>query len=95
MKLSREQVAHIADLARLELTEEELVLYQEQLSTILNYAERLRGLDTEDIAPTARVLSSSGEMRPDEVVEPSDREEILANAPDEAEGCFRVPAVLE
>lgn len=95
MKLSREQVEHIAELARLELTEDELVLYQEQLSTILNYAERLQALDTDDILPTTTVLSSGSAMRADEVEIPVDREDILSNAPDEAEGCFRVPAVLE
>jgi aspartyl-tRNA(Asn)/glutamyl-tRNA(Gln) amidotransferase subunit C len=95
MKLSREQVEHIAELARLELTEDELVLYQEQLSTILNYAERLQALDTDDILPTTTVLSSGSAMRADEVEIPAGREDILSNAPDEAEGCFRVPAVLE
>ncbi len=95
MKLSREQVEHIAELARLALTEEEKALYQEQLSAILEYFERLRQLDTEAIPPTASVLPLSSVMRADEVKAPFPREDLLANAPAAEEGCFRVPAVLE
>jgi len=95
MKLSREQVEHIAELARLALTDEEKARYQEQLSAILEYFERLRQLDTEAIPPTASVLPLSSVMRADEVKTPFPREDLLANAPAAEEGCFRVPAVLE
>jgi aspartyl-tRNA(Asn)/glutamyl-tRNA(Gln) amidotransferase subunit C len=95
MKLSREQVEHIAELARLALTEEEKALYQEQLSAILDYFERLQALDTEAISPTASVLPLHSVMREDEVRPSTPREEILANAPSADEGCFEVPAVLE
>ena len=94
MKLSREEVQHIAELARLALSDDELSLYQEQLSAILEYFGRLGGLDTEAIPPTASVLSLRGVMRDDEAKPSFPREDVLANAPDSEQGCFKVPAVL-
>ncbi|HEY72013.1 MAG: Asp-tRNA(Asn)/Glu-tRNA(Gln) amidotransferase GatCAB subunit C [Chloroflexi bacterium] len=95
MKLNREKVEHIADLARLALSDEEKTLYQEQLSAILEYFERLQELDTGAIPPTATVLPLRNVMRNDEAKLPFPCEDILANAPAAEEGCFRVPAVLE
>jgi len=95
MKLSRAEVEHIAELAKLELTEEEKIKFCEQLSAILEYAEMLQQLDTEAIPPTATVLLLQNVMRPDEVAPSLPQEDILANAPDAAEGCFRVRAILE
>ena len=95
MRLSQEEVQHIAELARLSLNEEEKSLYQEQLSAILEYFERLQELDTEANSPTATVLPLHSVMRDDEPKAPSPREDILANAPAAEEGCFKVPAVLE
>lgn len=94
-KLTREQVQHIANLARLALSDEEQALYQGQLSAILEYFERLRELDTEAIPPTATVLPLHNVVRADEVGPPFPREDILSNAPDAEDGCFQVPAVLE
>ena len=95
MKLTREQVAHIAELARLALTDEELALYQEQLSAVLEYAERLQALNTDAIPPTATVLPLRNVLRADEARSSMARDDILANAPQVEDGCFRVPAVLE
>jgi aspartyl-tRNA(Asn)/glutamyl-tRNA(Gln) amidotransferase subunit C len=95
MKLTLEQVEHIAQLARLTLSAEEKALYQGQLSAILEYFEKLQELDTAAISPTATVLPLRSVMREDEVRPPMDREDILANAPEAADGCFEVPAVLE
>jgi len=95
MNLSHEEVEHIADLARLALTDAELTLYQEQLSAILDYMQQLRRLDTEAIEPTATVLPLRSVMRPDEARPPFPREDILANAPDPRDGCFGVPPVLD
>jgi len=95
MKLSREQVEHIAQLARLALSEEEKVLYQGQLSAILDHFERLQELDTEAIPPTATVLPLRSVMREDEPGPSMGREDILANAPAAEDGCFQVPAVLD
>ncbi len=94
-KLTPDQVQHIADLARLALSDEEQALYQEQLSAILEYFERLRGLDTEAILPTATVLPLHNVARADEPGPPFPREDILSNAPDVEDGCFKVPAVAE
>jgi len=94
MKLSREEVEHIAELARLALSDEELALYQEQLSDILEHFDRLQELNTEAIEPTATVLPLRSVMRPDETSPAFPREDILANAPLAEDGCFGVPAVL-
>ena len=95
MKLSRERVEHIADLARLSLSEEEIATYQAQLSAILEHFEKLQELETEEIPPTATVLPLRSVMRADEVEPPLAREKALENAPDAEDGCFRVPAALE
>ncbi|HLY27643.1 MAG TPA: Asp-tRNA(Asn)/Glu-tRNA(Gln) amidotransferase subunit GatC [Aggregatilineales bacterium] len=95
MKLSREQVMNIADLAKLELTEQEIEQYAEQLSAVLDYASSLEQLDTKDIPPTATVLPLENVMRED-VVQPSlPRDKVIANAPAAVEGQFRVDAVLD
>ena len=95
MKLSREQVIAIADLAKLDLTEQEIEQYADQLSAVLDYASRLEQLNTDDIPPTASVLPLQNVMRED-VVRPSlPRERVIANAPAAIEGQFRVDAVLE
>lgn len=95
MKLTREQVVHIAELARLALADAEIALYQEQLSAVLDYAERLQELDTDAIPPTATVLPARNVMRADEPRPSMARDEILSNAPEAEAGRFRVQAVLE
>jgi len=93
--LSREEVRHVAELAKLGLTEEEKGLFSEQLSAILDYAERLQELDTEDVPPTAHSIHLQNVMRDDEVTPSYPREDILANAPQSEQGSFKVQAVLE
>lgn len=95
MGLSREEVRHVAELAKLGLTEEEEGLFSEQLSAILDYAERLQELDTEDVPPTAHSIPIQNVMRDDEVTTSYPREDILANAPQSEQGSFKVQAVLE
>jgi aspartyl-tRNA(Asn)/glutamyl-tRNA(Gln) amidotransferase subunit C len=95
MTLTIEEVRHIAHLARLQLTPDEEHRYTEQLSAILEYASRLREVDTSAIPPTASVLPLKAPLRPD-VVRPSPpRERIMANAPAVEEGMFRVPPILD
>ncbi|HEX9077270.1 MAG TPA: Asp-tRNA(Asn)/Glu-tRNA(Gln) amidotransferase subunit GatC [Anaerolineae bacterium] len=97
MPLSRAQVRHIAELARLELSEQEIDRMASQLSAILDYAGRLQELDTEAIPPTASVVPLQNVMR-DDVVTPSlPREDVLRNAPDKDERgeFFRVRAILK
>ena len=93
--LTRADVARIADLARLELTTEELDLFTRQLGDILEYVEQIRGLDTSGVEPTSHVLNRPVE-RPDADVASLPRTEALANAPDAAResGLFKVPRVL-
>lgn len=95
MKLSREEVEHIAELSKVDLTEEEKTLFQEQLSAILEYAEMLQQVDTAAIPPTATVLPLRNVMRTDEARPSLPREDVLANAPQSEGGCFRVKAILE
>ena len=94
-KLSRAEVEHIAELAKLSLTNEEKEKFGEQLSAILDYAEILQRLDTEAIPPTATVLPLRNVMAADEVRPSFSREDILANAPEAEDGCFKVRAILE
>ncbi len=96
MKLSREEVLHIALLARLGLTETEADSLREQLSDILENFEALQEVDTTDIPPTAQSIPLQNVMRNDDEVVPSlPPNQILANAPRREEGFFRVRAVLE
>jgi len=95
MSLTLAEVEHIADLARLSLTDAEKTLYRDQLSTILDYAAVLQQVDTSTIPPTATVLPLRNVMRPDEVEPSMSSEDVLVNASDVEEGCFRVRAILE
>ncbi len=96
MKLSREEVLHIALLARLGLTEAEVNRLSEQLSNILENFEVLQQVDTTDIPPTAQAIPLQNVMRRDDEVTPSlPQSQILANAPRRQENFFRVKAVLE
>jgi aspartyl-tRNA(Asn)/glutamyl-tRNA(Gln) amidotransferase subunit C len=93
--LTREDVTRIAELARLELTSEELDLFTRQLGDILGYVEQIRDLDTAGVTPTSHVLNRPVE-RDDVIVDPLPRRAALANAPDAATeaGLFKVPRVL-
>src|SRR5512137_492479 len=95
MSLTRAEVQYIAELAKLQLAEAEEALYQEQLSDILNYIQRLNTLDTEAIPPTATVLPLRSVMR-DDVPRPSlPVDDVLANAPARAGDSFEVRVILE
>lgn len=95
MILSLEEVEHIATLARLELTEGEKALYQEQLSAILDYAQRLLAISTADIPPTSSVLPARSTLRLDQVTPGLSLEDLFRNAPQSSRDQFRVPPVLE
>ncbi|MBA7665975.1 Glutamyl-tRNA(Gln) amidotransferase subunit C [subsurface metagenome] len=95
MKLSREEALHIARLARLGVTEEDVDKFREQLSNILENFEILRQVDTEGVPPTAQSIVLQNIMRDDEVAPSLPPEDILANAPRREGECFRVRAVLE
>ena len=95
MALSIEEVKHIAELARLALTEEEEQLYSEQLSAVLDYAERIQQIATDDVLPLTTVLPLDNVLREDVVEACLPSEKLLSNAPDVEAGMFRVNAVLE
>jgi len=95
MKLSREEVLHIASLARLGLTETEVNRFREQLSDILDNFEILEQVDTSGIPPTAQSIALQNVMKDDEVTASLPPSQILANAPRRDGNWFRVKAVLE
>ena len=95
MTLSREQVNHIAELARLALSEDELATYADQLSDILAYVEQLSEVDTSAVPPTAAVLPLTSVLREDAARPSLAPDDVLANAPDAAAQQFRVSAVLD
>jgi len=96
MPLSLKEVDHIASLARLELTSEEKDLYRDQLSAIVDYIDRLKELEIEDIPPMSG-MSQAGEshLRLDEPQSGLERESLLANAPEVEEGQFKILPVFE
>ncbi len=94
MALTREEVEHVAWLARLQLSEEEIEAFREQLSAILEYARMLEDIDLSAVSPTATVLPMRNVMREDEVRPSLPQDVVLANAPDTEDGYFRVRAVL-
>jgi aspartyl-tRNA(Asn)/glutamyl-tRNA(Gln) amidotransferase subunit C len=95
MMLTRKQVEHVANLAKLALTEDEIEMYRQQLSSILEYAAILESLDTDAIPPTATVLPLGNVMREDQVAPSLQQADALANAPSAHEGFFQVKAILE
>jgi len=97
MKLKREQIDHIAKLARLELTEAELKKYGSQLSAVLNYVDQLKEVDTTDVEPTAQITGLENALREDEKEGWSEREteEALRQAPELESGQIKVKRVLE
>jgi len=95
MEIGKEEVAHVAKLARLDVSEAEQDTFARQLSVILTYMDQLTKLDTSGVEPTATVLPTDNVFRDDEVRSSLPREQALADAPDEAEGFFRVPRILE
>ncbi|GAC1366944.1 MAG: Asp-tRNA(Asn)/Glu-tRNA(Gln) amidotransferase subunit GatC [Actinomycetota bacterium] len=98
MAISREEVIHVAALARLALSEEEIATYGEQLGRILEHAARVTALDTEGVPPTSHPLPLKNVFRPDEPGMPAPsltQAEALANGPAVEAGHFRVPRILE
>jgi aspartyl-tRNA(Asn)/glutamyl-tRNA(Gln) amidotransferase subunit C len=95
MPLSRDEVRHVAMLARIGLEAGDEEFYADQLSGILEHIDRLQQLDTEDIPPTAQVVEVASRLRDDEPRPSLTQEEALANAPAVVNGSFRVPSIQE
>ena len=92
--ITREDVAHVALLARLKVTDDELALYTEQLGAVLDHARDVASLDIADVPPTSHPLPLVNVFRSDEIRPCVDREEVLACAPDTQDNRFRVPRIL-
>jgi aspartyl-tRNA(Asn)/glutamyl-tRNA(Gln) amidotransferase subunit C len=95
MKISKEDVAHVAQLARLHFEDEELERFTNQLNDILTYMEQLNQLDITDVAPTTHAMDLFNVFREDKVSESLPVERALANAPHPSKGCFQVPRIIE
>ncbi|MFC1906555.1 Asp-tRNA(Asn)/Glu-tRNA(Gln) amidotransferase subunit GatC [Chloroflexota bacterium] len=95
MKLSREDVFHIARLARLGLNEDDVEKFREQLSNLLESFEVLQQVETTDVPPTAQSIDLQTVVRDDEVAESLTPDQVLANAPRKEGDFFRIQAVLE
>jgi aspartyl-tRNA(Asn)/glutamyl-tRNA(Gln) amidotransferase subunit C len=95
MRLTPEEVEHVALLGRLELTEEERERFTTQLNSILEYFEQLQQIDTTGVPPMSHAVAVTNVMREDEPAPQLTPEEALRNAPDEDRDCFRVPRVIE
>jgi aspartyl-tRNA(Asn)/glutamyl-tRNA(Gln) amidotransferase subunit C len=90
--IDREQVLHVAKLARLKLSDEEVERMASELSGILEHVERISELDLDGVEPTSHVIALENVFRPDEPRPSWDRHEVLESAPDPASGAFRVPS---
>jgi aspartyl-tRNA(Asn)/glutamyl-tRNA(Gln) amidotransferase subunit C len=95
MGLRREEVLHVARLARIGVTEDDVSRLQQQLSSILEHFEVLRQIETEDVPPTTHTLALHSVVAPDQPRESLPQQEVLANAPLQQDGYLRVRAVLE
>ena len=95
MKISNEEVEKVAALARLELTEREKGIFGVQLNSILDYFDTLRDVEVSEVEPTSHVGFTRNVFREDKVVVEFSKNELLMNAPDKKEGCFRVPIIIE
>jgi len=95
LNISREEVLHIALLARVGLTDDEVDRFTGQLSHILENFEILKQIDTTGVVPTTQSIALKNVIKPDEVAPSLSARDVLANAPNQEEGYFRIRAVLE
>lgn len=95
MKITKETIEHVANLARLNLTEQEKEKLTIEMASIISYVDKLNELDTTNIEPRSHVLPMKNVFREDITLTSYDREKILNNAPSQEDGCFKVPKVVE
>jgi aspartyl-tRNA(Asn)/glutamyl-tRNA(Gln) amidotransferase subunit C len=94
MKITKEEVLHVANLARLEIDEASIEKFAEQIGTILDYVDQLGHVDTGDIKPMSHALALTNAFREDTQTDHLEPETSLANAPEKEDGCFVVPKVV-
>jgi aspartyl-tRNA(Asn)/glutamyl-tRNA(Gln) amidotransferase subunit C len=95
MAITRDQVAHVARLARLSFTDEELDRFTQQLSVILDHAEQVTALATDGVSPTSHAIPLRNVFRPDEIGECLPVQKALSTAPEVEDGRFMVPRIME
>ncbi len=94
MQIEDKDVLHIAKLARLKLADNELESYKKNLQEILDFADTINHVNTDDIGETIGINENYNVFRKDEIIQDSDKDELLANAPSQDEGMFRIPKVI-
>jgi aspartyl-tRNA(Asn)/glutamyl-tRNA(Gln) amidotransferase subunit C len=94
MKITKDEVLYVADLARLDLDEASIEKFAGQIGDVLEYVEKLNEVDTEGLRPTSHAISLTNAFREDEQRQPLDREKALANAPEKEDGNFVVPKII-
>ena len=94
MKISKEDVVHVANLARLELSEESIEKFAGQIGEILDHVDSLKRVDTRGVSATSHAISLTNAFREDDMAEPAGRERSMTNAPESEEGSFVVPKII-
>ena len=92
--IEEKDVAHVADLARLQLSKEELKKFGSQLDRILEHANKISELDTKDVEPTSHAVEVKNVFREDKIDNEIDRDQALANAPEVEDNGFKVPKIM-
>lgn len=95
MSISNEEVLHIAKLSKLEISEDKLASYTNDMSQIIEFANKLSEVNVEGVKPTAHILNIYNVFKKDEISPSFSREDILKNAPEAQGGCISVPKVVE
>ena len=94
MKITKEEILHVAHLARLELDDAAIDKFADQIGTVLEYVDQLKTIDTEGVKPTSHAISLTNAFREDELREHLQTKKVLANAPEWVDGSFVVPKVI-
>ena len=94
MKITKDEVLYVADLARLDLDDESIEKYAGQIDNILEYVDKLKAVDTEGVRPTSHAIFLTNAFRDDENKQHLERDQVLANAPEKEDGSFIVPKVV-
>ena len=95
MKITKDQVLYVAELARLDLDDASIDKFAGQIGTILDYVDKLNEVDTDGVRPTSHAISFTNAFREDQPIEHLETERALANAPEKEDGSFIVPKIIE
>ena len=95
MAITKDQVRYVAHLSRLALSEQEMDTFAGQLDQILRYVEKLNEVDTSSIEPLVHAIDRKNVFREDVPADSLQRKDVLSNAPQASEGCFKVPRIIE